>query len=56
MKRFMLVMRTNNGRQDVQFYDNYANAIKGYNICTALIGWDCELYRYEQYVGYTKMM
>ena len=56
MKRFMLVMRTNNGKQDVQFYDDYDNAVKGYNICVVVIGWDCELYTYEQNVGYTKIM
>ena len=56
VKRFMLVMRTNNGKQDVQFYDDYDNAVKGYNICVVVIGWDCELYTYEQNVGYTKIM
>lgn len=56
VKRFMLVIRTNNGRQDVQFYDNYENAVKGYNICIAVLGWYCELYAYKQMVGYIKLM
>lgn len=68
MKPYMLVMITEDGSKTVQFYDEYDNAVEGYNICASLIGWNCELYVYEhipncdkipnsyELMGYRKIM
>lgn len=56
MRKYALIMITDNGLQVVQFYDDYNNAVEGYNIGVTVLGWRGELYAYEQKIGYTKLM
>lgn len=68
MKPYMLVMVAGDGSRTVQFYDDYENAVEGYNICVSSIGWNCELYAHKhlsdcdrlpvskEIMGYVKIM
>lgn len=46
IKRYMLLMKTDDGYQSMRVFDDYHHVVDAYNICTVSMGWYAEVYEY----------